>query len=203
MQLIGMMDSPYVRRTFISARLLGVELEHRPLSVFRHFAEFHGINPAVRAPTLLLDDGRVLVDSTLIIDYLESLDPTAALTPKDPSARLECLRMTGIALSLCDKAVQLYYEIGLRPEPLRWGEWITRLTGQLRDTAALLDRDCACPQGWLLGSTLSQADVTAAVAWRFANHVLPHLLDAGATPGLAGLGERAERLAEFRAADFH
>ena len=53
MQLIGMLDSPYVRRSLITARMLGIELEHRPLSVFRNFAEFHAINSLVRAPTLV------------------------------------------------------------------------------------------------------------------------------------------------------
>lgn len=57
MQLIGMLDSPYVRRVAISLQLLGLEFEHRSLSVFRGFEAFSRINPAVRAPTLVCDDG--------------------------------------------------------------------------------------------------------------------------------------------------
>nr|BFE96285.1 hypothetical protein GCM10020185_68210 [Pseudomonas brassicacearum subsp. brassicacearum] len=41
--------------------------------MFRHFEQFQHINPVVKAPTLVLDDGNVLMDSTLIIDYLEAL----------------------------------------------------------------------------------------------------------------------------------
>ena len=65
MKLVGMLDSPFVRRTFISARMLGVPFEHQSLSVFRNFAEFHAINPLVKAPTLVLDDGGVMVDSKI------------------------------------------------------------------------------------------------------------------------------------------
>ena len=47
MQLIGMLDSPYVRRVAISLQLLGLPFEHRSVSVFRGFDEFSRINPVV------------------------------------------------------------------------------------------------------------------------------------------------------------
>lgn len=203
MQLIGMLDSPYVRRSLITAKMLGIPIEHKALSVFRNFPEVHAINPLVKAPTLVLDDGELLVDSTLILQYFDAIRPDNALQPADPAARLASLRLTGIALAVCDKAVQLYYEIGLRPENLRWGEWITRVTGQLRDSAAALEARSACPQGWLVTDRPSQADVTAAVAWRFTQFVLPHILDPNQYPQLADLSARAERLPEFKATDFH
>jgi glutathione S-transferase len=46
-QLIGMLDSPYVRRAAITLRLLGLPFEHRPISVFRQYDEFAAINPVV------------------------------------------------------------------------------------------------------------------------------------------------------------
>jgi hypothetical protein len=65
-QLIGMLDSPYVRRVAISLRLLQVPFEHRSISVFSDFDQFAQINPVVKAPTLVCSDGEVLMDSTLI-----------------------------------------------------------------------------------------------------------------------------------------
>ena len=61
MKLVGMLDSPFVRRSFITARMLGIPFEHQSLSVFRNFDEFHAINPLTKAPTLVLDDGEVLL----------------------------------------------------------------------------------------------------------------------------------------------
>ena len=87
MKLIGMLDSPYVRRVAISLELYGVDFEHEPLSVFRTFDEFAQINPVVKAPTLVLDDGTVLMDSSLILDYLEALAPAdRKLLPQQPTA---------------------------------------------------------------------------------------------------------------------
>lgn len=73
MQLIGFMDSPFVRRTAITAQFLGVAYEHKELSVFRDYDEFHKLQPMVKVPTLITDDGARLTDSNLIIRYLESL----------------------------------------------------------------------------------------------------------------------------------
>ena len=75
MKLVGMLDSPYVRRVAVSLELYGVDFVHEPLSVFSTYAEFAQINPVVKAPTLVLDDGTVLMDSSLILDYLEALAP--------------------------------------------------------------------------------------------------------------------------------
>ena len=81
MQLIGMLDSPYVRRVAISLRLLGVPFEHKPVSVFRTFTQFQAINPVVKAPTLVCDDGTVLMESGLILDYLAAVSYTHLTLP--------------------------------------------------------------------------------------------------------------------------
>ena len=70
MKLIGMLDSPYVRRVAISAKCLGIDLEHESVSVFRHFERFQQINPVVKAPTLIDDD---------VVARIESLVPLAPL----------------------------------------------------------------------------------------------------------------------------
>jgi Glutathione S-transferase, N-terminal domain len=116
MQLIGMLDSPYVRRAAISLELLGVPFEHKAVSVFTTFEQFQSINPVVKAPTLVCDDGEVLMDSTLIIDYAESLArPGKSLMPTNPKERQHELRLIGLALAACEKSVQTVYELNLRP----------------------------------------------------------------------------------------
>lgn len=98
MKLIGMLDSPYVRRVAISLDLYEVDFVHEPLSVFRTFNEFAEINPVVKAPTLVLDDGTVLMDSSLILDYLETLAPDhKKLLPQQAAARAQDLHVLGLA----------------------------------------------------------------------------------------------------------
>src|SRR5687768_8252118 len=72
MKLIGMLDSPFVRRVAVSLEVLGVPFSHEAISVFSTFQKFKGINPVVKAPTLICDDGEMLMDSSLILQFIES-----------------------------------------------------------------------------------------------------------------------------------
>ena len=107
MKLIGMMDSPYVRRVAISLELYGVEFASHPLSVFSSFEAFSRINPAVKAPTLVLDNGIRLMDSSLILSYFETqAAPGRKLLPVAPDALARDLQTLGFILAAGEKAVQ-------------------------------------------------------------------------------------------------
>lgn len=176
MKLIGMLDSPYVRRVAISAKCLGITLEHESVSVFRHFEQFQQINPVVKAPTLILDDGVVLMDSTLILDYLESASGKSLL-PKEFPQRAQALRLIGLSLAACEKAVQLYYERNLRPAEIQYQPWVERVEGQLAAAFTALEKELELRELPVDGS-LAQDGISLAVAWSFTGLVVPDQIDA-------------------------
>ena len=193
MKLVGMLDSPYVRRVAISLDLYGVEFEHQSLSVFRTFDEFAQINPVVKAPTLVLDDGTVLMDSSLILDYLEALAPAdKKLLPQAPAARARDLQVLGLALAACEKSVQIVYEHNLRPAEKLHAPWLERISGQLLAAYGLLDKLVAGDD------TLNQASITAAVAWSFSQYTVASVVKAEAFPNLQRLAERLEQHPAFK-----
>jgi len=198
MQLIGMLDSPYVRRTAICLKLLGLAYEHRSLSVFRTFDEFSAINPIVKAPTLVTDDGTVLMDSTLILQYLETLvDPMRRLVPVDPVEHLRALRLTGLALAACEKSVQLVYERELRPSEKRHAPWTDRVHNQLRAAFQALEFELAHKPVLATPDGIGEHGVTIAVAWRFHQMMVPEI-DFGADfPEVARFSAQAETLPAF------
>jgi glutathione S-transferase len=200
MRLIGMLDSPYVRRVAVTLRLLDLPFAHEPVSVFRHYDAFAAINPVVKAPTLVTDDGVVLMDSGLILEHLERLAPAGrGLNPVDLEDHARAQRIIGLALAACEKTVQLVYEFNLRPEDKQHAPWIDRVRGQLGEAYRLLEAEVAAAPAWLLGAQPSQAGVTAAVAWSFTAFVLPDAVAADAHPALADLARRAEGLPAFLA----
>ena len=67
MILVGMLDSPYVRRCAVSMKLMSVPFEHKSLSVFRTYDQFRGINPVVKAPTLVCADGVLTEAPNLVV----------------------------------------------------------------------------------------------------------------------------------------
>jgi glutathione S-transferase len=196
LRIIGYMDSPFVRRVAISARFLGVPYAHEELSIFRDFDKFQQINPLVKVPTVIAADGQVLVDSTLIIDYLEHLSGKS-LMPEDSAARCNALRVIGIGLVAGEKVAQLIYETRQRPEEFQHGPWIERLDQQLAGAVELLEQAVGNGDEWLAGGDLGQADITTAIMWRFVQHILPEQFVAGAYPGLVTHSARAEAHPHF------
>jgi glutathione S-transferase len=198
MQLIGMLDSPYVRRVAISLRLLGVPFEHRAVSVFSTFETFQAINPVVKAPSLVCNDGTVLMDSTLILDYAELLaTPRLRLMPSGIAERQHALRILGLALAGCEKAVQIVYEKSLRPAEKQHEPWLTRIQGQM--LAAFKELELDLTKHSLAHQPILQSGVTVAVVWQFVQAMLPTIAVAQNYPTLAAYSAQAEQLSEFRA----
>jgi glutathione S-transferase len=201
MQLIGMLDSPYVRRVAISLQLLGLRFEHRSISVFSTFEQFRKINPVVKAPSFICDDGEVLMDSTLIIEYAEALAAgRRSLMPSALGERQHTLREIGLALAACEKSIQIVYERNLRPAEKLHEPWIVRVTGQLLAAFQLLETDLIARPLAVTSAAINQAGVSVAVAWQFTQQMLPEVISGANYPALREFSAEAEALPEFIAA---
>jgi glutathione S-transferase len=199
MQIIGMLDSPFVRRVAITMRVLDVGYEHNPLSIFRGYGEFRQLNPLVKVPTLICDDGEMLVDSTLIIDYIESIAGRSLMT-SEPAPRRIALQRIGVALVAMEKVAQRIYELKVRPEEYRYEPWLERVNEQLLSAIDSMEKSVTeLDDDWMFGQQLTQADITTAVAWRFINHAAPAIAAVAQRPALAKFCSRAEELPEFLA----
>jgi glutathione S-transferase len=192
MELIGMLDSPYVRRVAIGLQLLGLPFTHRSISVFRGVDQLAPINPVLKAPTLVADDGTVLMDSTLILAWAHTVAAPRTLAGSDA---LHAARVLGLALAGCEKAVQLVYERA-RPEEKRHAPWVERVTAQARQAFALLEQ--AFEQR--PPTALDDAAMTAAVVWTFTQDLLPGLAPPEAHPRQRNWAAQAEAHPAFRAA---
>ena len=196
-----MLDSPYVRRVAISLQLLGVPFEHQSISVFSTFARFQQINPVVKAPSLVCDDGVVLMDSTLIIDYAQAIAGSRrSLMPTDIEQRQHELRVIGLALAACEKSVQIIYERQLRPAEKLHEPWVTRVAGQLLAAYGALESELRVQPLAVTSETIGQGGVSAAVAWQFTQRTLAEVVAAESYPALVEFSSKAEVLAEFLAA---
>jgi glutathione S-transferase len=196
MRLIGMLDSPYVRRVAVSLKFLGLPFDHESVSVFRHYDRFAGINPVVKAPTLVTDAGVVLMDSTLILEYAQRLAPRVPLSPDGLEDFARGQRLIGLALAACEKAVQIVYEHNLRPVEKRHQPWLERVGGQLNTAWGLIEKEIG-GGAWLCGTNPLAPDIAVATAWTFCKSqdvVVEALRDYPVTEKFVA---RAEALPEF------
>jgi glutathione S-transferase len=198
MILIGQYDSPFVRRVGIALTLYGIPFDHRPWSTFADAEKIRPYNPLTRVPTLVLDDGAVLLDSHGMLDYLDSLvPPEQGLFPAREPARHLALAVAALATGFADKAVSLFYEKRMHREVSP--AWVERCRAQMAAALAALEADRAGRPGpYWFGDRLGHADIAVATALRFAAEAHPGAIARAAYPALAAHAARLEALPAFQ-----
>lgn len=199
MILIGQYDSPFVRRVGIALTLYGLPFAHRPWSVFGDAEKIKPYNPLIRVPTLVLDNGEVLIESHAILDYLDSLVPEGrVMFPAREPARHQALKVTALATGLGDKAVSLFYEKRLHKEVS--DVWVHRCRSQITTVLAALEADRAGRFGdYWFDNRLGHADIAVAAALRFTTEAHPGLISMEDFPALSAHAARLEALPVFQA----
>src|SRR5688572_4643279 len=201
MLLIGMFDSPFVRRVAITMKLLDMPFEHANWSIGRDFERIREYNPLGRVPTLVLRSGESLMESGAILDYLdEAAGRERALLPPAGADRRQALKLMAMATGAAEKGVLQVYEGVFRPEEKRHPPWLERLRVQMSSSLAAIDR-YAGERGasqWLVGKRMTQADITAACVFTFLNDTLKVAADRVMFQSLATLAARCESLPAFQ-----
>jgi glutathione S-transferase len=195
MILVGQYDSPYVRRVAVSLRVLGFPYEHDTRSVFGDFDAMRVLNPLGRIPSIVLDDGEVLIDSAAILDWLDqTVGPERALIPQAGLERRRALKRIALATGAIDKIGAATYERLIRPAALRWPDWIDRCLTQGTGAIAAL-----AAEPWPSRKNLDQAEITTACMLRYVQLADSSLSPPGRFPTLDALSARCEALPAFQA----
>jgi len=199
MILIGHYDSPFVRRVAIALRMYAMPYEHRAWSVFSQASEIAAYNPLKRVPTLVLDDGEVLIESAAILDWLDELaGPQKALIAQAGAERRQALKVCALASGLNDKAVSLVYERAVhgRETPL----WVERCRSQIGGVLEALEADRAARPGpWWFGERINHADIAVGCSLRFLGEAHPEVFDETLWPALTAHAAACEALPDFAA----
>jgi len=201
MLLIGMFDSPFVRRVAVTMKLLDLPFEHGNWSIGRDFERIRSYNPLGRVPTLVTNDGEHLMESAAILDYLDELvGPERALLPRAGAERRKALNLMAMATGAAEKGVLQVYERVFRPENKRHQPWLDRCRLQMSSSLAAIDRymgERGVAQ-WLVGKRMTQADITAVCVFTFLNDTLRVAADEVMFQSLSLLAARCEAMPAFQ-----
>jgi glutathione S-transferase len=177
MKLIGQYDSPFTRRVGITMTLYGLAFEHSTWSVFGDADALAAVNPLIRVPTLVLDSGEALIETSAIIDYLDSLvEPEKRLLPQLQPERYRELQVVSLASGVSDMAVRLFYELRLHDVPS--DDLVARLTRQIEQALAVLEKRQPSD------GAISQADIAVICMYRHLTECHPHIAPKGRYPAI-------------------
>ncbi len=201
MLLVGRTVSPFVRRTVVVLKQLGVDYDELHLSTADDLEAILEKNPVGRVPALILDDGETIVDSQAIIEHLlETAGPDNGLMPASGAARRKVRNLSAIATGAMEKGVSSSYERNRRPEDKIYQGWVDRVDSQAASALAALETAAeTAGDGWLAGETMTLADIDAAIAYQFIKGAAPYLMEGGGYPALAALVERIKPLPAYDA----
>ena len=199
MKLLGGYLSPYVRRTAVSLNLTGLKWDLEAVSVWENPEAIKQHNPLVRVPTLITDDGDVLVESYAILDAVDELAGAKRLVPASGAERRKVMKATAVGAGSIDKVIWAVYELRFHDKEHVSRKWVEHNETQaLGGFEWLNNAAAAAGGGWLCGANITQADVTAAVGFSFANKVRPKMGLSEKFPALAAHNARCEALDAFK-----
>jgi glutathione S-transferase len=134
-------SSPFVRKIRIAASVLGLdrEIALEPADTVNAGDSIRSQNPLGKIPALLLEDGTVLFDSRVILEYLDHRAGGGRIIPKDAGARFAALRLQALADGIMDASVLLVYEGRWRPPERHEPRWIDLQSGKVARALAALD----------------------------------------------------------------
>ncbi len=119
--------SPFARKVRIAAIETGLidKIEFTPATVApgQPNEEYSKITPLKKLPVLILDNGDVILDSYVIVEYLDELAGGGKLIPTSGPDRWKVKSDHSLLQGMLDSMLLCRYEAMVRPEPLRWQAW--------------------------------------------------------------------------------
>lgn len=201
MILVGNYDSPFVRRVAVALHHYGFPFGRRTISVFKDFDQVLLSSPLGKVPALELDTGGTLIDSRMILDFLEGTAPDERrLVPRAEPERRTVLLTEAVALGLAEKSVELRIELYRKSPAARDPAWVSRLERQVNSALTWLDK--RGPSPWFHANGLTLPDVTTVVAYTYLRRKLSRMVPPRRYASLERQCNHCETLDEFASAAY-
>jgi glutathione S-transferase len=185
MILVGQYDSFPTRRVGMVLNHYGMPFVRDTRSVFGDAEAIGRINPLVRIPALVMDDGEVLIETAAILDHLDEIAGARALVPRSGPGRRRILQQAALAAGIGEKAAAVAYERHFHPPGARSAEWESRCLSQVAAGLAALEAGLGAP--WAMGAELTHGDFAIMCTLGYLRLRLPEALPAGRHPRLEAL----------------
>ena len=158
--------SPFARKVRICAIELGLGARVEQITVTvapsKPNLELARENPLIKIPALKTDDSTVLYDSRVICEYLDALAGGGKLFPASGAARWQALRRQALGDGIMDAGILRRYELVLRPEALRWADWLAGQQAKVDHGLDAAEREAG---GWGEALDIGHLTLACALGW--------------------------------------
>jgi len=175
LKLYTTMASPFGRKARMGAIICGLDdrIDVVAIDLANPPPEFLELTPLGKVPTLVDADGTPIYDSRVILSWMDREAGGDLILPRDPTARMEALRLQALADGIVDAGVLQVYGHRYRPEEMRSAMWLERQEAKIRRGLAQLEAAKLRFQGGpphvgeiALAALLGFSDSHFAGAWR-------------------------------------
>jgi glutathione S-transferase len=173
MKLIGSYASPFVRKARIVLAEKRIEYEFvvdNPNDAASRVSDF---NPLGKIPVLITDDGANIYDSSVIVEYLDTVSPVGRLIPEPGRQRIQVKRWEALADGLMEAAVLSVLE-ARRPAEQQSRDWVERQGRKVSQGLKAASQDLG-EKTWCAGDSYTLADIALGCALGYLNFRFPGL----------------------------
>lgn len=175
MKVIGSLTSPFVRKVRIVMAEKKLDYQLELVDVWATH-KVDALNPLGKVPCLAMEGGEMMVDSRVIVEYLDTLSPVCRLIPERGRDRAEVRTWEALADGLLDSAVlaRLEQTWPARTEAQRSTAWVERQFSKVNATITHMSLGLG-ERPWFFGIHMTLADIAVACALEWLSYRFPRL----------------------------
>jgi len=196
MKLIASLTSPFARKVRVVAAEKHIDYDLVVDVPWEANTRVPSYNPLGKVPVWVMEDGKTLFDSRVIVEYLDSVSPVGHLLPKEPRPRILVKRWEALADGICDAAATVFLE-RKRPPEQQSQEWIQRQMSKITAGIEAMSEDLG-DQEWCTGEFFNLSDIATGCALGYLQLRFPELEWCRQHPNLSALHERLMQRPAFR-----
>jgi glutathione S-transferase len=197
MKLIGSLASPYVRKVRVVLADKKLDCQFEVENVWAADTVIDKFNPLGKVPSLVMEDGSVMIDSRVIVEYLDTLTPVCKLLPPNGRDRADIKCWEALADGMLDAAVSVRLERTMRPAEKQSEEWMARQMRKVQMSLASLS-DKLGEQAYCAGNHYSLADVAVGCALGWLSFRFPEITWRDDHANLARLYDKLSERQSFK-----
>ena len=196
MRLFGTPGSPYARKVRIVLAEKNIPYEYvieRPSVPGSRVPQY---NPLAKIPVLVLDDGRTVYDSPVIVEYLDAIAAGSSLIPDTLDERTEVKRWEALGDGVAEAAVAINHEYREPADKQRTPDWFAKQRLKIDRGLDVMAKDLGAAE-FCFGGRFSLADIATGYALGYLDFALPEVEWRKTHPALERLAARLERRPSF------